>query len=184
MPSPHQSNAVTTDYRLSTTDCSLTTDYRLSMVLLLAFLIGAVSGLRSLTAPAVVAWGAHLRRLALASMPLAFVASRVAVIVLTLLALVELVMDKLPTTPSRLKPGPFGGRLVLGALSGAALGVSGAQALALGAIVGAAGAAAGAFVGYRARTRLVAALRIPDLIVALCEDAVAVLGAILIVTRF
>jgi len=30
-----------------------------SQVLLLAFLIGVVAGLRSLTAPAVVAWAAH-----------------------------------------------------------------------------------------------------------------------------
>jgi uncharacterized membrane protein len=35
-----------------------------SQVLLLAFLIGVVAGLRSLTAPAVVAWAAHRNWLA------------------------------------------------------------------------------------------------------------------------
>jgi len=70
-----------------------------SLALLLAFSIGVVAGLRSLTAPAVVAWAAHLGWLNLHGSPLAFMGSVWAVAIFTLLALVEFVADQLPTTP-------------------------------------------------------------------------------------
>ena len=73
-------------------------------VLLLAFLIGVIAGLRSLTAPAVVAWGAHRGWINLQSSPLAFMGATATVVVFTLLALAELVADQLPSTPSRTKP--------------------------------------------------------------------------------
>ena len=53
--------------------------------------IGVVAGLRSLTAPAVVSWAAHLGHLHLRASPLAFMGSAVTVGVFTLLALAELV---------------------------------------------------------------------------------------------
>jgi uncharacterized membrane protein len=56
-------------------------------MLLLAFLIGVVSGLRSLTAPAVVARGAHRNWLNLHNTPLSFMASTAAVVIFTLLAM-------------------------------------------------------------------------------------------------
>ena len=55
------------------------------------------------------------------------------------------------------------------------------QSLALGAIVGALGAVGGTLGGYKARTGLVRALGVPDYVVALAEDAVAVGGALLII---
>jgi uncharacterized membrane protein len=66
------------------------------MVLFLSFLLGSVDGLRSLTAPAVVCWAAHLGWLHFAGTKLAFVDRPVTLIVFTLLAIVELVLDKLP----------------------------------------------------------------------------------------
>jgi uncharacterized membrane protein len=155
-----------------------------SQVLLLALLIGVVSGLRSLTAPAVVAWGAHRNWLNLHSTALSFMASTAAVVIFTLLALVELVADKLPSTPSRTKPVGLIARIVLGGLSGAGVAVSGAQSIVLGAVLGAVGGVAGAFAGYQVRTRLVKALEVPDLVVALLEDAVAIGGGLFIVSRF
>src|SRR5438874_8586016 len=92
-----------------------------SSALALAFAIGVITGLRSLTAPTVVAWAAHLKWLDLRSTWAAFMASTVTLCVLTALALAELVGDKLPKTPSRKSPGPFVARITLGALSGAAL---------------------------------------------------------------
>jgi uncharacterized membrane protein len=153
-------------------------------VFLLAFLIGAVAGLRSLTAPAVVAWAAHRNWLNLYDTPLSFIASTAAVVIFILLAIGELVADKLPSTPSRLQPPGLIARFILGGLSGAGLALAGAQSIAFGAILGAAGGIAGAFTGYQARTHLVKALKVPDLIVALLEDAVAVGGGLLIVGRF
>jgi uncharacterized membrane protein len=94
-------------------------------VLLLAFLIGVVAGLRSLTAPALVSWAAHRSWLNLNNTPLSFMGSTVAVVIFTLLAVVELVADQLPSTPSRTAPPGLIARIVLGGLSGAGLALSG-----------------------------------------------------------
>jgi uncharacterized membrane protein len=153
-------------------------------VLLLAFLIGVVAGLRSLTAPALVSWAAHRGWLNLHNTPLSFMGSTAAVVLFTLLAVVELVADKLPRTPSRTKPPGLIARIVLGGLSGAGMALSGAQPIALGAVLGVAGSIAGAFAGYEVRTGLVKALKVPDLVIALLEDAVAIAGGLFIVSRF
>ncbi len=155
-----------------------------TFALLLAFLIGVVCGLRSLTAPAVVAWAAHRGWIHLDQTPLHFMASNAAVIVFTLLAVVELVADQLPAAPSRTAPAGLIARIVLGALSGAAIAGSGAQSIAIGAVLGAAGGIAGAFGGYQVRTRLVKALKVPDFVIATLEDAVAIGAGIFIVSRF
>jgi uncharacterized membrane protein len=155
-----------------------------ALVLLLAFLIGVVSGLRSLTAPAVVAWAAHRGWINLAHTPFHFLGSTAAVVAFALLAVVELVADQLPSTPSRTKPPGLIARIVLGALSGAAIAVSGAQSIAIGAVLGAAGGVAGAFGGYQVRTRLVKALKVPDLVIAILEDAVAIGAGLFLVSRF
>src|SRR6266851_2847035 len=132
-----------------------------TLELLLAFLIGVVSGLRSLTAPAVVAWAAHLGWIHLNYARLHFLGSAAAVAVFTLFAVVELVADQLPSAPSRTAPPGLIARIVFGALCGAAIAVSGAQSIAMGALLGATGGIAGAFGGYQARTRLVRALKVP-----------------------
>src|ERR671922_2116790 len=69
------------------------------LALLLAFGIGVVAGLRSMTAPAIVAWAAHLGWLNLSGSPLAFMGSLWAAAIFTLGALAEFVADQLPTTP-------------------------------------------------------------------------------------
>jgi uncharacterized membrane protein len=152
-------------------------------VLFLAFAIGIVSGMRSLTAPAVAAWTARRNWLNLAGTRLAFMGSTAAVAIFTVLAIIELVADKLPSTPSRTAPVGLIARFVCGALSGACVGVSAGQSPAPGAILGAAGAIAGAFAGYQWRTGLVRALKVPDFIIALVEDAIAIGAALFIVSR-
>jgi uncharacterized membrane protein len=155
-----------------------------SQVLLLAFLIGVVAGLRSLTAPAIVAWAAHRNWLNLHNPPLSFMGSTAAVVIFTLLAGTELVADKLPSTPSRLKPPGLIARIVFGGLSGAGVALSGAQSIVLGGVLGVVGGVAGAFAGHEVRMRLVKALKVPDLVIALLEDAVAIGGGLFIVSRF
>jgi uncharacterized membrane protein len=149
----------------------------------LAFLIGVVAGLRSLTAPAVVSWAARLGWLHLENTWLAFLGSAITPYILSVLAIGELINDKLPKTPSRKTPVPFGARIVTGALSGAALGAS-SQALMGGLVAGAIGAVAGTLGGYEVRTRLVKATGGKDLPIALLEDAIAIGGAFWIVSRF
>jgi len=154
-----------------------------TFILVLVFAIGIVSGMRSLTAPAVSAWAAHGNWLNLAGTRLAFMGSTAAVAIFTVLAIVELIADKLPSTPSRTAPVGLIARLVSGALSGACVGVSAGQSPAPGAILGAAGGLAGAFAGYQWRTELVKALKVPDFVIALVEDAIAIGAGLFIVSR-
>jgi uncharacterized membrane protein len=143
-------------------------------VLLLALGIGVIAGLRSLTAPAVVAWAAFLKWINLNGHWDAWVGNLITVIIFTVLALGELVLDKQPKTPARTAPPSFGARIVLGGFAGAVLGSAwGYTWSALGA--GVVGAVLGTLGGYQARTRLVASHG-HDLPIALLEDAVAVLG--------
>jgi len=155
-----------------------------SLILALAFAIGVIAGLRAFTAPAVVGWAAHFGWINLHGSHLAFLGSIVTVVIVTLLAIFELVNDKLPATPNRTTPGPLGARIVMGALCGAALAIGGGQGVPLGAIAGIVGAVVGAFGGYQARHRIVAQLKVKDFGVALVEDLITICGALLVVTRF
>jgi len=154
-----------------------------TFVFLLAFAIGIVSGMRSLTGPAVAAWAAHRNWLNLAGSRLAFMGSGAAFIIFTVLAVVELIVDKLPRTPSRTAPAGLIARFICGALAGACVGVSAGASIAPGAILGAVGGIAGAFAGYQWRTGLVKALKVPDFAIALLEDVIAIAGGLFIVTR-
>ena len=148
-----------------------------------AFLIGVIAGLRSLTAPAVVSWAARLGWLHLENTWLAFLGFAATPYILSVLAIGEIVADKLPNTPSRKAPPGFIARIVTGGLSGAALGASGGSWI-VGLIAGAIGAIAGTFGGYEFRARLVKATGGKDLPIALLEDAIAIGGAVLMVSRF
>jgi uncharacterized membrane protein len=149
------------------------------IILLMALLIGAVAGLRTFTAPAVVSWAAHVGWLPLGDTFLAFMGYAWTPWILTLLALVELVIDQLPSAPSRKAPGGFGARIVSGALSGAAIAVP-VGWLVVGGIAGIVGAVIGTLGGYAARAKLAAAFR-KDMPAAFIEDAVAILAAIVFV---
>jgi uncharacterized membrane protein len=152
--------------------------------LLLAFSIGVTAGLRSLTAPAVVAWAAHIGCINLHGSALAFMGSVWAAAIFTVLALVELLVDQLPSTPPRTAPVGLSARIVTGALTGACLGIAGGATLWLGALAGAVGGIAGGFAGYHARVGLVRKLRAPDLAIAIPEDLIAIGLGLLLVTRF
>jgi molybdate transport system substrate-binding protein len=92
------------------------------------------------------------------------------------MALGELVVDVLPTTPSRKLPMPFAARIVSGGLCGGAIGAP-SGALVVGAIAGIIGAVIGTLGGHAFRARLAAAFG-RDLPAALIEDAVAIGGAL------
>lgn len=152
------------------------------MTLLFAFLIGFFAGLRSLTAPAATAWAVYLGWLRL-ERPLALIGSVPSVVIFTVLAVVELVADKLPKTPSRTSPPGLIARIVMGGLTGACVAAGGAEGVLPGAVLGAAGGVVGCFGGYHARTGLVKALGSRDIYVALLEDLVAVVGCLWVVSR-
>jgi len=154
------------------------------VVLLLAFGIGIVAGLRSLTAPAVVAWAAHLGWINLSNTPLAFMGSVWAVAIFTLLALGELVADKLPATPARTSAVGLVARIVMGLLTGACLGAAAGLSTWMAALSGAFGAIVGTFGGYQARTKLVRDLELPDIAIAIPEDLIAIGLGLFLVSRF
>ena len=153
------------------------------MTILFAFLIGFFAGLRSLTAPAATAWAAHLGWLKL-ERPLSLIGSIPSVVIFTVLAVGELVADKLPKTPSRTSPPGLIARIVTGGITGACVAAGGGQPALLGALLGAVGGVVGCYAGYQARTRLVKALGTRDMYVALVEDMVAVAGCFWVVSRF
>lgn len=150
------------------------------LVLLLALLIGVVAGLRSMTAPATVSWAAFLSWINLPGTWASWVGNIVTVVILSILALAELVNDKLPKTPPRTATPVFAVRIIMGGFAGAVIGTAwGYKFGGLGA--GVVGAVLGTLGGYQARRRLVAANGGRDLPIALLEDAVAVLGGFAIV---
>ena len=146
-----------------------------ALVLLLALLIGVIAGLRSLTAPAVVAWAAFLGWINLNATWASWMANIIAVIAFTVLAVGEVITDKLPKTPARTAVPSFTARIIMGGFSGAVIGAAWHWTFtALGA--GVIGAVLGTLGGYHARKGLVAAVRGRDLPIALLEDAIAILG--------
>jgi uncharacterized membrane protein len=151
------------------------------MILAIAFVLGIVSGLRAMTAPAAVSWAARFGLLNLAGTPLAFLGYHYTPYILTLFALGELVTDKLPKTPSRTVPMQFITRVISGGLVGAAVGTA-AHQLILGLVLGALGAVVGTLGGSAVRGKLAAAFG-KDLPAALLEDAVAIVVALAAVTR-
>lgn len=148
----------------------------MNAVILAAFIIGLVAGLRSMTAPAATSWAAYLGILTLQQSGLRFMASPIVVGALSVFAVGELIADKLPFVPRRTAIAPLLARITTGSVCGACVAFH--QSLGLGIAAGAVGAVAGAFAGYYLRGHLVRKLQMRDLFVALWEDAVAITLAI------
>jgi uncharacterized membrane protein len=149
------------------------------MIYLLSLAIGIVAGLRAMTVPAAVSWGAYLGVLHLSGTWLAFLGKPWLPWVLSVFALGELVTDQLPNTPSRTVPVQFSARVLTGAFAGAAIGVA-AGSWFVGALAGAVGAVIGTLGGRAARGRLATAFG-RDRPAAFIEDLVAIGAAFVIV---
>ena len=149
-----------------------------------AFGIGIVAGLRSLTAPAAVSWAANLHWLNLRDSRLALLGSTITAYIISALGLGELIADKLPFVPNRTSPLPMTFRILSGAICGAALCISANRFIWAGILLGGLGAMNGAFGGFHVRRLLVKYLKIPDMAIALAEDALAVCAAFFLVYRF
>jgi uncharacterized membrane protein len=153
------------------------------VTLLLAFLVGFLTGLRSLTPVAATAWAAHLGWLKLQGW-LAGIGSTLGVAIFTVLALAELAADKSPRMRNRTAGQGLSARIFMGGLTGTCIAAAGGESLVLGAILGSFGGIGGCFAGYHARRRLVQAWGKPDYYVAVLEDLIAIGGSVWIVSRF
>lgn len=134
-------------------------------ILLLAFAIGFVSGLRTFTSLAA----------------LMLVRGGVWGWILAVAAVGEHVADAMPRIPSRTRLPSIVIRPLSGAIAGGLISASHGGSLAAGAIAGIAGALAGTYGGHAAR--VAAIVRIGALPAAIAEDAVAIALAAYIVTR-
>ena len=141
-------------------------------------LLGLATGLRSMTPMAVLCWFAYLGYLPVEGSWASWTARVTSVAVFTVLAVVELIADKLPRTPNRIAPVPLLVRLVLGGLAGsiAATGMNGPGLE--GVLLGLIGAALGAFAGFMIRRDIVESVGCPDWPVALAEDLLAILSSV------
>lgn len=151
------------------------------MQFLLTFLLGGVDGLRSMTAPALVCWAARFGWLDFAGTKLAFVGHRPTLVVITALAVGELIADKLPNTPARTAAVGLIARIVMGGACGLALATSAGTSLPFSVLLGSMGGLAGAYGGYHSRRFVVSNFHLPDFAVAVVEDAIAIAGGMLII---
>jgi uncharacterized membrane protein len=154
------------------------------LVLFVAVGMGFVSGLRAFTPLALVSWLAVWGWIPLGDSRLAFLGTTTGAVIVSILALGELVGDKWPRTPSRIDAAPLGGRAITGALSATAVCLAAGYPWLLGIFSGGIGAIGGAFGGYHIRRLLTKRLRIPDFIVALVEDLVTIAGTLLLFDAF
>jgi uncharacterized membrane protein len=145
----------------------------------LALLAGIVAGSRTFTGPAAVSWAARLGYLNLDGSWLAFMGYTWTPWIFTLLAIVEMVGDQLPSTPSRKVPMQFGARIVGGALSGATIGAAVGSWI-IGLIAGVIGAVIGTFGGAEIRSYLAKAFG-RDTPAAFIEDAGAIILGLIII---
>ena len=137
--------------------------------------LGAVSGLRSMVGPALLSRAAARGELdGLKGTWFEFLLRKRVSTVLTLMALGEMVVDKSGLVPDRIERGPLAGRAVLGAVVGAALFSASGAPWAAGAALGSLAAVAAAYAGYNFRVVPRQRFGIPDLVLGLIEDAVAI----------
>jgi uncharacterized membrane protein len=153
-----------------------------STLWLLCFLIGCVTGLRTMMGITMICWGAHLGWLHVTGTKLGFLANPISLVVFSLLAIGELVADKLPVPP-RIETGPLLARVLFGGICGMVLALAAGHPWPMPALVGIAGALAGAFAGYWLRRAITTQVHIKDLLIAPVEDAVAILVGLFVVSR-
>jgi uncharacterized membrane protein len=139
------------------------------MRLFSTFLLGVTAGLRSMSGPA-AAMKASRRVERSGAVP--FLDKLNLPAVFAMLAIAEMLADKLPFMPNRKAPPAFAWRVVAGALSAAAV-TAERDSLALSVLAGAAGAVTGTLGGSALRARL-AQLFDHDFPAALVEDALVV----------
>ncbi|MEX2570088.1 MAG: DUF4126 family protein [Gemmatimonadota bacterium] len=144
-------------------------------ILLTSAALGAVAGMRSMAAPALLSHE-------MAEHPLHDVESRLEHLLsservaqlLSLFAGGEMLADKAPFVPDRTSSVPLLGRALMGSLTAAAFAVHRRHPVFMPAVVGAASAIASTYGAYHLRRLSHEHLNVPDRLLGLIEDAVVV----------
>jgi uncharacterized membrane protein len=142
--------------------------------------IGVVSGMRALLPAAILAQMVRKTTLELDDSPIAKIGRPTTATAIALLAIGELIGDKLPSTPDRTKPVALVPRILSGALCGAVLCASKKRSPIVGALAGALGATGGTFAAYHLRKLIAESTELPNPAAGAIEDGIAVGLAILI----
>jgi uncharacterized membrane protein len=140
--------------------------------------LGAVSGMRTMSAPALLSHHLSTRDGAADGLEDNLLASPRAAAVFRILAAGEIVADKLPFMPARTSLPSLLARIGSGALVGATVCAAKKESPSIGAVVGAAAAVASAFTMLYLRRKAGRELKLPDPVVALAEDAIAIGGGL------
>jgi uncharacterized membrane protein len=150
--------------------------YKMSPTLFLttAFIVGFATGLRTFTPLALICWVAVWGWLPLASSRLHFLGTATGAVIVSILALGELIGDKLPMTPSRTSTGPLSGRILIASFAAAALAIGMGQSWIAAIVCGAVASIAGSFAGFRYRTSMTKGIALPAWTFAVAEDFVTV----------
>lgn len=136
-----------------------------------------LAGMRSMSAPAFLShYLSRQPRAGLAGSPLRFLQKPTTASVLKLMAAGEMVADKLPTTPDRVAPPVLLGRLLSGALVGAAWYKSRHGSALSGGLLGGLAAVAATFVSYALRVGISEQSGTPVALVGVGEDALVLAG--------
>lgn len=148
---------------------------RIDPVVVTAAGLGAITGVRSMSAPALIAYeladdGAPEPRDAVQRALASPLASRL----LAVAAGSEMVADKSSAVPARTSPGPLIGRAVIGSLTAATYAANRRHAVLLPALVGAGAAVASAFAAFHVRTFVTERFNAPDKLIGMIEDAIVV----------
>jgi len=139
--------------------------------------LGMLAGMRSMAAPALLS--DHLQHAStppLEGTPVQFLGTPGAAAALKLLAAGEMFADKTPFIPDRTSPIALGGRVLSGALVGAAVCAAAGRRAETGALIGVVGAVAATYGMYHLRRRLGEELSLPDPVLGVAEDLLVVAG--------
>lgn len=147
----------------------------------MVLVLGVVTGMRSMTAIAALAWAVWLGFIPEYGWA-TWMAHVAVVVLLTACAVGEYVVDTRPKTPRRTDLGPGLARLVIGALVGAMVAKAIDEPVAGGILFGALGAGIGTWAGFFVRNTVARILR-RDLPAALLESASAIALSVLALVK-
>jgi uncharacterized membrane protein len=145
--------------------------------------LGVIAGMRSLSAPAFVSGDLSQRNGdESANSVFGFMRSPTVAKFFSVAAAGEILADKLPIIPDRIAPGPLLGRMVSGAVCGAAVCEAEGEPLGVGAVAGGLAAVGSAFAYYHLRRRIGEEKHVPDVLLGLAEDAIVIAAGMTLVS--
>jgi uncharacterized membrane protein len=127
-----------------------------------------------MTAPAIVSWAAYVGWLDVSNGPIWFVGTVPMVVLLTALALFELIMDKTAKLGARTDAGGLTFRIVTSSFSGGVVYSAVGASLAPGIVAGLVGGMIGTYGGYYLRRTIVQNSSFGDPPIAIAEDIIAI----------